>query len=319
MTDNKSSKGSKVGIFMPCYNMGDYLDESLDSLYKQSFNDFTVIIADDASPAKSTVKKLSKISRPGCKIYYEKKNLGLIRISNKYMSKLDAEYIMLFSPDDKLHPDFLKVQVSYLDANPDVHAVCTWIQEFGDGHDLIEYNDDLCGLPYMLVKNHFSGAALIRKTAWLAAGKYDTNKDFYPNLDYELWMSMLEKGFKLRTIPKPYFYWRVVRSSLSHRMGPKQILIFHKALLEKYSTMYRKHYDFVINHNLEIISKFEEYYSMSEEGHDWLDKQYKNLTREVERLSEENSSLVARLNHSIQRPYIRSIAGKTKRYMKRHS
>lgn len=300
---------AKVGIFMPCYNMGNYLDESLKSLYSQTFQDFIVIIADDASPSAATRDKLSTIEMPRCTTYFEKKNLGLVKITNKYTDKLDADYILLFSPDDKLHPDFLKEQVEYLDAHPNVHAVCTWIQEFGDGNNLIKYSDNLCKLPHMLVENHFSGAALIRKSAWLSAGKYDENRKFYPNLDYELWLSMLEKGFKLATIPKPLFYWRVVRNSLSHRMNSEQMLVFRKELLRKYIGLYQKHSEFVLNHNLEILSKFEEYYSLSEEGHDWLDNQYKQLTKQ-------NAELSLKLDESIQRPYIRNTYGKLKHRLK---
>lgn len=302
---------------MPCYNMGDYLDESLDSLYGQSYDNFNIIIADDASPSKSTLDKLATIDRPRCRIYYENRNLGLVKISNKYIDKLNAEYVLLFSPDDKLHPDFLKEQVEYLDNNPDIQAVCTWVQEFGDGHDLIKYNDKLSKLPHMLVENNFSGAALVRKAAWVAAGRYDTDKDFYPNLDYELWMSMLEKGFKLGTIPRPYFYWRVVRTSLSHRMSPKDLLAFRMALLKKYANLYEKHSSFVISHNLKLISKFEEYYITSSEGHDWLDKEYERLSRLVDQLSEENTILTSRLRRSIEQPYLRSTLGKIRRYLKR--
>lgn len=290
---------AKVGIFMPYYNMDEYIDEALDSLYSQTFNDFTVIIADDASPSKKTVKKLSGIHFPRCQIYFEKKNLGLIRISNKYMAKIDAEYIMLFSPDDKMHPDLLKEEVEYLDSHPNVHAVCTNIQEFGDGNQVIEYDDESCKLPHMLIENRFSGAALVRKSAWLAAGMHDTNKDLYPNLDYDLWLSMLEKGFALGTIPKTLFYWRVVKKSLSHNVNSSQILTFRKALLRKYSALYKEHAEYTIGRYLEIVSKFESYYATSEEGHDWLDNQYHSLM-------DENASLREHLDDSIQRPYVRS-------------
>ena len=312
-----SRAATKIGVFMPCYNLGDYIDEALDSLYAQTFDNFSLIIADDASSLKSTVQKLKTINRPRSKIYYENRNLGLIRIANKYMARLDAEYIMLFSPDDKMHKDFLKEQVEYLDSHPEVHAACTWIQEFGEGKSVIKYSDKMCTLPYMLVGNHFSGAALVRKSAWLAAGKHDTNKKLYPNLDYDLWLSMLAKGFKLGTIQKPLFYWRVSHSSLSHRVNPAQILIFRREILKKYSALYEKHSNFVTNHYLGVISEFEEYYELNEAGHDWLDKQYHSLIKKNTDLIEENALLSARLASSIQFYFIRSVLGKIKRRFQR--
>lgn len=305
-------KRPKVGIFMPCYNLGDYINEALDSLYKQTYQDFTVIVADDASTHKSTLRTLSSIDLPRCEIYYEKKNLGLIKISNKYMEKLNADYIMLFNADDKLHPNFLADQVDYLDTHPDIHAVSTWVQEFGEGNRLIKYTEDACKLPYMLIENNFSGAALMRKTAWLAAGKHDTNKDLYPNLDYDLWLSMLNKGFTLGIVPKPLFYWRVRGSSLSHSVDPKKMYIFRKALMKKYSSLYQEHSRYVMQQYLELLYKFEKHYVLSEEGHTWLDQQYKNLTKE-------NILLRSSLENSIQRPYLKSIYHKIKNRVKRKS
>lgn len=284
---------------MPYYNMEKYIDEALDSLYTQTFQDFTVIIADDASPSKAAKRKLSGIDLPRCNIFYEEKNLGLIKIANKYMSRLNTEYILLFNPDDKLDVHFLQEQVEYLDSHPDVHAVCTWVQEFEGGSRLIEYTDQLCALPAMLVENNYCGAALMRKTAWLAAGKHDEDPELYPNLDYDLWLSMLQKGFKLGTIPKPLFYWRVRKKSLSHSVDADRMLLFRKALLKKYSQLYQEHSTYIIGHYLEVIGKFENYYHMSEEGHEWLDHQYKHL-------SKENARLEAELEDSIQRPFIRS-------------
>ena len=307
----------KVGIFMPCFNMGDYFEESLNSLRDQTYQNFNIIIADDASSQKTTHDKLAVIDMPRCNIYYEKKNMGLIRISNKYINKLEAEYVLLFSPDDKLHPDFLQEQVKYLDTHPDTHAVCAWVQEFGEGNSLIKYSDELCKLPNMLVENHYSGAALIRKSAWLAAGRYDVNKNLYPNLDYDLWLSMLDKGFKLGTISKPLFFWRVVSDSLSHSMESSQMLVFRREILKKYSALYEKHSNFVANHYLGVISKFEEYYELNEVGHDWLDKQYHSLIKKNTDLIEENTLLSARLASSIQFYFIRSVLGKIKRRFQR--
>lgn len=281
----------RVGIFMPCYNMGDFIEGALDSVYAQSFQDFQVVVADDCSTDAGTLDTLRRINRSRCEVYFEPENLGLVAISNRYMSSIDAEYIMLFSPDDKMHPDFLKVQVEYLESHPDVHAVCTWIEQFGDIEGVIKYDDDGCTLPAMLVRNQFSGAALMRKSAWLEAGMHDTDPELFPNLDYDLWLSMLQRGFVLGTIPQALFYWRSVKTSLSHGVNPDQIAIFRRALLRKYAELYREHFQYVIDFYLGELSRFEHYYHESVEGHAWLDEQYWKLTAENEDLRQKNIEL----------------------------
>lgn len=313
MNELAKNQYTKVGIFMPCYNMGSYLNESLESIYSQTFSDYQILIADDASTSQRSLKALRNISSPKCEIYFEPSNMGLSTISNKYLSKLNSEYIVLFSPDDKMHPEFLAEQVKYLDEHPDVAAVCVWTQEFEDGSSLIKYTNKGCKLPNMLVENNYSGAAMMRKSAWLECGRYETHKDFFSNIDYVLWLKMLEKGFHLATIPKPLFYWRVVKTSLSHSMSADDMFIFRKAIVKKFSNLYTEYASFVIPRQLEKIRNFESYYTKSEEGHAWLDDQYKKLSAEIQRLNENleaaeknNKYLSSRLANAIERPYVRS-------------
>ena len=171
----KSSYVASIGIFMPCYNLDEYIDTALESLKAQTSQDFHLIIADDASTNTTASKKLADLKRRGYEVYFEKHNLGLIKISNKYMSLMLTEHIMLLSSEDTLEPTFIEKSIAYLNSNPQKAAVCTWIQQFGDYNETIIYNEERCRLPYMLIDNYYSGAAVIRKKAWLAAGKHDTD------------------------------------------------------------------------------------------------------------------------------------------------
>lgn len=282
---------TKVGVFMPCYNLGAYLSESLDSLDAQTFTDFQIVIADDASTDSDTIRALRQVNRERSVVRFEKANLGLVAISNKYMAELDADYIMLFSPDDRMDPRFLEVQVNYLDSHPDVAAVCTSIQCYGESEELIEYADERCRLPEMLVENRFSGAALMRKSAWLAAGMHDPDPALFPNLDYDLWLSMLSRGMTLGTVAEPLFFWRVLHTSLSHAVDAQRMLVFRRALATKYVDLYEAHARFVIDHDLEVIARLEDYHAKTEEAHSWLKEQYHSLSREIERLTDQSPRL----------------------------
>lgn len=279
----------KVGIFMPYYNMGPFLAEALESLRRQTFTDFVVRIVDDCSPDEASQSVLGQVAESFVQVELESSNLGLVRLANKHMQVLDAEYIMLFSPDDVMEPEFLQVQVEFLDANPEVAAVCTNIQEFGDASSVISYDDEKCALPAMLVENRFSGAALMRKSAFLAAGMHDESSDFFPNLDYELWISMLSKGFELKTIQRSLFKWRVSRQSLSHNVTPIQARTFRSALAAKYPNLFAQYSQFVLNHYFQELERFEQYYFEAEEGHAWLDAQYHSLTALIQELENARS------------------------------
>lgn len=296
----------KLGIFMPCFNLDQYIDEALDSLYAQTSQDFHLIIADDCSTNSTAAKKLRSITLPRCEVYFEQKNLGLIPICNKYMSMFDTEYIMLFSPDDVMEPTFVEKSINYLDAYPEKSAVCTWISQFGDYTGTIAYHEEQCKLPEMLVENHYSGAAVVRKSCWVTAGKHDPNPDLFPNLDYDLWLCMLAHKMQLGVIHEPLFRWRALNSSLGHDVSIDRQHLFKKALLEKHRALYKQHSQYVISHLLDKVAKYEHDYLEYQDGHAWLDDQYRLLTKE-------NHQLTRRLHDNITLPhtkYIKQIARK---------
>lgn len=74
----------------------------------------------------------------------------------------------------------------------------------------------------MLKQNNFCGSAMMRKSLWDDIGGYDTSKQFRKHQDYDLWLSALEKGYKLGIIEKPLFYYRILGTSLSRDVNHKR-------------------------------------------------------------------------------------------------
>jgi glycosyltransferase involved in cell wall biosynthesis len=273
---NTESTPAKVGIFMPCFNLGNYIDEALDSLFSQTFQDFDLIIADDCSTDKATLNKLKSLKLPKGKIFYEKTNLGMLRISNKYMELLDNQYLMIFSPDDKMHPRLLEESVRYLDANADKSAVCTWMKLMGDEKGIHKFSQERCTLPYMLVENYYSGAAMIRKELWRSIGGFDLYPPLSAHEDYVFWISALEKGCELGVIAEPLFYYRRHAVSRSRTVQREEERAFRDSLLQKYEDLYKKYAPFVLAHYWKLLDKYEQDFLEYAEGHEWLDSQYKS-------------------------------------------
>ncbi len=101
--NNKSNK-IKFSIIMCVYNVEQYIETAIKSVLSQKYNDFELIIVDDASYDK-TLKIAEKYKNKSDKIniYKNKKNLGLSQSRNLGVSKAKGEYIMYLDGDDTLY------------------------------------------------------------------------------------------------------------------------------------------------------------------------------------------------------------------------
>jgi glycosyltransferase involved in cell wall biosynthesis len=123
---------------MAVYNAGQYINTAIDSVLKQTFNDWELLIVNDGS-IDNTGDKIKAYDDPRIKCYYltnrgvsTARNVGLIKMSGDYFCFLDA--------DDFLPPESLEARYQKLIQNPDT--------EFVDGnvhiydHDLSRKTDD---------------------------------------------------------------------------------------------------------------------------------------------------------------------------------
>lgn len=99
----------KFSILIPVYNVEQYLRECLDSVIKQTFKDFEVILIDDGSTDNSGkicdeyVKKYPNIIK-----VFHKKNEGLLLTRRFGLKKAQGEYIIFVDSDDYISTDLLK-------------------------------------------------------------------------------------------------------------------------------------------------------------------------------------------------------------------
>jgi glycosyltransferase involved in cell wall biosynthesis len=251
-----------IGIVMPCYNLGNFIHEAIDSIFTQTFTNFKLIIVDDASTDKTTRKILEKLSLPkNASVVFEKKNLGLSGVRNKYMEKFKTKYVFSFDPDDILQPQFLEKSVEYLETHPKKAAVATWLDRFGIESGITKFSEKTATLPDMLVTNNYLGSCLLRKEVFEKIGGYDTAKVVYGAEDYDFWISVLEQKWELGVIPEPLFRYRRLNTSSSFNSAlPERAIAWRKYIVQKHKASYE-------TYMTDIIAAFEKRASESHAGY----------------------------------------------------
>lgn len=116
-----SSYRRKVVIGLPVYNGEKFLEQALVSLLAQTYQDFELIISDNASTDR-TEWICRDYARQDPRIHYrrQKKNLGAIPNFNEVFELSDSRYFKWAASDDLCDPTYLGKAVAILDTNPDV-------------------------------------------------------------------------------------------------------------------------------------------------------------------------------------------------------
>ncbi len=244
----KKDTTPKVGIALLAYNQGKYVDDAINSLKKQSFQDFEIILADDGSNDGFTPEKLQSIDYEKIKKkVLDKKNLGNAQRRKQLYALLDNKYIMDFSADDILDERYLEKTVSYLEKHAETGAVSTNIVYFdsnpSDGYAIERYDKRKMSFPSLLSNNHVLGSSMMRNAA---LKQLDLSGGFMRYQDWDRWITMVEAGWKIGLIEEPLFYYRQDDNSLSHSATIEQELEIRKLLLKKHKAAYIKYYEEVI-------------------------------------------------------------------------
>lgn len=104
----------KLSIVIPLYNRPDEIDELLDSLEKQTSNNFDVIVVEDGSdkPSKDIIENHS--NKLDIK-YFFKQNTGPGLTRNYGAERSDGDYIVFFDSDCIIPPDYIKIVTESLE------------------------------------------------------------------------------------------------------------------------------------------------------------------------------------------------------------
>ena len=211
---------SRVTIIIPAYNRADYINQTIDSVLNQSFQDFELIVVDDGS----TDGTYEKIKAYGSQLtlleHSGHENRGQSASINKALKVASGKYIIILDSDDFWELNKLQIQVDYLEANPEIGLVYT--NGYGtDSHGEITYkyhsadhqepNDPNAVLLdcYMALPVN----AMVRKSVYDAVGFF--NEEYRAAQDHDMLIRIAEKC-RFDYLPDFLFYYRRHGDSISH-------------------------------------------------------------------------------------------------------
>ena len=214
----------KVTILLPTRQSEKHLQETVKSILMQTFEDFELLVVDDASTDR-TLPILREYRDERIRIIHGPEK-GLASALNVGLKSAKGTYIARIDADDIMVPHRIATQVAFMDANSGVAVCGGWQQYFGMSSFLhappesaeqckanLLFRCDLCHSTLMLRKNIFLDNQLF----------YDGH---FAAEDYELWTRVLKFG-EIRNIQEVLGYYREDGKSITSEK--KQQLISQNA------------------------------------------------------------------------------------------
>lgn len=230
----------KVSFLVTCFNLGQYLDEAVDSVLAQTRDDYEILIVDDGSTDPVTQSRISTFTRPRAQVF-RTENRGLAAARNFLIARASGTYLSALDADDKLHPRFLESTVPLLDADPALTFVSTHLRMFGD-EDRLWPDDPRCDLVTLLCEDTVMTPALVRRSAVVDAGGYDESMPSQGDEDWELWLRLVANGGRGFILPDVLFHYRRRRGSMCDQCtAPDTHLELFEYMVRKHGATYREH------------------------------------------------------------------------------
>lgn len=210
----------KVTVLMPVYNAGIYLQEAIESILKQTFSDFELLIINDGSTDQSA-EVIARFDDPRIRYVKNEKNIGLVKTLNKGLDLAQGIYVARMDQDDISLPERLEKQVKFLDTHSEIGVCGSWFELFPSG-ELVQRpvtNDE--------IKAHlFINCALGHPTVIIRMKVLKNNNLLYdPSFDhaedYEFWTRLIQKT-KMQNIPEVLLKYRVHSSQICSVYNDKQ-------------------------------------------------------------------------------------------------
>lgn len=205
-SDTKSEQ--PVCVLIPSYNHQGFIQEALESVARQTFQDFNVIIIDDASQDTSLAVIIDFIrAHPqlAIKLIRHRNNEGAVQTLNELISISTGKYLALLNSDDVWLPDKLRQQFQFLELHQDIGAVFTHAY-FVDKNLNQLHASDVPFAEIFLKENRSRGSWLnyffyngnclchpsimVRKSIYAQLGDFDIRFSQLP--DMQMWIRMLK-------------------------------------------------------------------------------------------------------------------------------
>ena len=216
-----------VSVVMPVYNREKTVGAAVESIRKQSYEKWELIVVNDGS-TDETKKIIEEVSKKDSrvKIINLPKQSSLSSVRNTGIKASIGKYIAPMDSDDISHKNRLLRLVSFLEANTSIAAVSSWAENrdlsgtFLSSYTTSTMPEDI-RIETPLRDPVVHAASVLRKKVLSRIGFYDEFYEF--SHDSKLWVDIVKAEFDVAALPEYLYTIRLHGSNLTYRSELRSI------------------------------------------------------------------------------------------------
>lgn len=221
-----------VSVVIPCFNSGGTLQQTLDSVYRQTWPNIEIIVVDDGSSEPETTNLIDSLR--GVTLIRQS-NKGLPAARNAGFRAASGEFVLPLDSDDWLVPEALTIMLHFLKSRPSLGFVFSDVRLEGEASGILrkQYNYFeqlfLNQLPYCL---------LMRKRIWVDVGGYDESMtNGYEDWEFNIRLGL--SGYHGLGLSRPLFHYRVTSSGMLISKSNRMHGILWSEIQDRHQTLYK--------------------------------------------------------------------------------
>ncbi|MCZ8197297.1 MAG: glycosyltransferase family 2 protein [Flavobacterium sp.] len=208
-----------ISVILPVYNVASYINEAIDSILKQTIQDYEILVIDDCS-TDNTISIIEAIKDSRIKIIRKEKNKGLIDSLNFGFKIAQGKYIARMDGDDICYPNRFEEQISFLEDNSQYILCGSWAKVIGfDSVMKVKEKHDEIVTDFLLTNSIIHPTVMIRNKS---LEKFEFDQSMIAVEDYDYWTKLCFEG-KFYNIPKPLLLYRIHDNQVSTKYKDIQI------------------------------------------------------------------------------------------------
>lgn len=246
-----------LSVILPAFNCERYVAQAIESVLKQSFTDFELLIADDGSSdsTRSIIDKYSALDSR-IRVSHNTRNVGKVHTANRLFMLSKGSLVTVHDADDYSSLDRFQRQVSLLNENPELVMCGTSFaiasandRHFKDVFMPVDFDDILKNI---VNASQFHGPTMLFRR--IAVGD-ELYRPFFRdyNEDCDLAFRLVEKG-PCTNVPQILYHYRIIADSLSKTITAEKKGYYTMAL-RFYQQRVKKASDDLMEGNVEQIHR----------------------------------------------------------------